>query len=323
MENNAGDGMVFNAASTVGLRVLNFSNPGTLVGDVADASNHDTIRITSQGHGLKRGDLVYIDEVRGNVVANGTHHVAVAETDLVTSLNLLQTEVPVDDVGPFLLIESPDPVTGQYDFQIRVDDERMQVVGVDESTNVFSVVRGVDSTIAASHLGTSPVYHDSVFLLEGASGSGRDTGVYSGGGRIQLADGAIRGNTFRNNTAGAGVRAELPENTVLLADVADNTVVSKAFCAAGVNHPWSSRRKILMFTISRLRSTSRLPTKSVIEPSGIGTRSELPSSFPSISGITKLVARAAPVEVGTILMAAPLARRRSPCGPSTKLWSPV
>ncbi|MBO50653.1 MAG: hypothetical protein CMJ69_07695, partial [Planctomycetaceae bacterium] len=228
VENNAGDGMVFNAASTVGLRVLNFSNPGTFVGDVADASNHDTIRITSQGHGLKRGDLVYVDEVRGNVAANGTHHVAVAESDLVTSLNLLQTEVPVDDVGPFLLIESPDPVTGEYDFQIRVDDERMQVVGVDESTNVFSVVRGVDSTIAASHLGTSPVYHDSVFLLEGASGSGSDTGVYSGGGRIQLADGAIRGNTFRNNTAGAGVRAELPENTVLLADVADNTVAGNS-----------------------------------------------------------------------------------------------
>ena len=229
VENNAGDGMVFDADSTSGLRTLNFSNPGTIVGDVTDASNHDPIRITSQGHGLKRGDLVYIEEVRGNIAANGNHHVAVPETDLVTALNLLQTELPVVDVGPFLLIESPvgtDPVTGEavYDFQIRVDGERMQVIRVDENTDVFSVVRGVDSTLAASHLGSSPAYHDSVFVLEGSSGSSGETGVYDGGGRIHLADGAISGNTFRNNTAGAGIRAELPENTVLLADVTNNTL---------------------------------------------------------------------------------------------------
>ncbi|HAA60656.1 MAG TPA: hypothetical protein DCE39_06970 [Planctomycetaceae bacterium] len=304
VEDNAGDGMVFNADATVGLRTLNFSSPGTFVGEVSGASNHEPIRISSQGHGLKRGDLVYIDEVRGNIVANGTHHVAVPETALETSLNLLQTDIPVDDVGSFLLIESPissgessqgtvatnmlagdttvsvndasvfdgsanfvvriesefvvvtdvdttnnilTVIRGQlgtsavqhavgvqvtneglYDFQVRVDDERMQVVEIDESTNVFSVLRGVDSTVAASHLGTSTMYHDSVFLLEGASGSGSNTGIYSGGGKIHLADGAISGNTFLNNTVGAGVRAELPENTVLRADLTDNTVSGNA-----------------------------------------------------------------------------------------------
>jgi hypothetical protein len=38
---------------------------------------------------------------------------------------------------------------------------------------------------------------------------------------------------------------------------------------------------------------------------------------------TSPVARAAPVEVGTMLMAAARARRRSLWGPSTSIWSPV
>ena len=63
--------------------------------------------------------------------------------------------------------------------------------------------------------------------------------------------------------------------------------------------------------------------KSVIEPSGTGTRSEVPSSLPFIASSTRPVARAAPVEVGTMLIAAARARRRSLCGPSTSIWSPV
>ena len=67
----------------------------------------------------------------------------------------------------------------------------------------------------------------------------------------------------------------------------------------------------------------RLATKSVIDPVGNGTRNEVPSSLPFIDSITRLVARAAPVEVGVMLIAAPRARRRSLCGPSTNIWSPV
>ncbi|CAB4590657.1 unannotated protein [freshwater metagenome] len=67
----------------------------------------------------------------------------------------------------------------------------------------------------------------------------------------------------------------------------------------------------------------KLATKSVIEPVGTGTRSEVPSSLPFIDCITRLVARAAPVLVGMIFMAAARARRRSLCGPSTNDWSPV
>ena len=46
-------------------------------------------------------------------------------------------------------------------------------------------------------------------------------------------------------------------------------------------------------------------------PVGIGTRSDVPSSLPFIDSITRRVARAAPVEVGTMLIAAARARRRS------------
>ena len=44
--------------------------------------------------------------------------------------------------------------------------------------------------------------------------------------------------------------------------------------------------------------------KSVIEPSGTGTRSDVPSSLPFIDSSTRPVARAAPVDDGTMLIAA-------------------
>jgi hypothetical protein len=43
--------------------------------------------------------------------------------------------------------------------------------------------------------------------------------------------------------------------------------------------------------------------KSEIEPTGIGTRKATPSNLPSNSGNTFVVAIAAPVDVGTILLA--------------------
>ena len=42
--------------------------------------------------------------------------------------------------------------------------------------------------------------------------------------------------------------------------------------------------------------------KSVMEPAGSGTRSEVPSRRPFMAASTRLVARAAPVEVGTMLI---------------------
>ncbi len=63
--------------------------------------------------------------------------------------------------------------------------------------------------------------------------------------------------------------------------------------------------------------------KSVMEPSGTGTRSALPSSLPFMDGSTSPVARAAPVEAGMMLMAAARARRRSLWGRSSRFWSLV
>ena len=60
-----------------------------------------------------------------------------------------------------------------------------------------------------------------------------------------------------------------------------------------------------------------------MDPVGTGTRNDDPSSLPFMDSRTSDVARAAPVDVGMMLMAAPRARRRSLWGPSTSIWSPV
>ena len=64
--------------------------------------------------------------------------------------------------------------------------------------------------------------------------------------------------------------------------------------------------------------------KSVIEPSGTGTRSEVPSSLPFIDSQHEAGGPGrAGATSGMMLMAAARARRRSLCGPSTSIWSPV
>ena len=65
------------------------------------------------------------------------------------------------------------------------------------------------------------------------------------------------------------------------------------------------------FTSSAVTSRPRTATRSVTLPSGTGTRIAIPSSFPFSSGITSPIARAAPVEAGTMLSAAARMRRRS------------
>jgi hypothetical protein len=66
-----------------------------------------------------------------------------------------------------------------------------------------------------------------------------------------------------------------------------------------------------------------MAVKSVMLPTGTGTRSDVPSSRPFIDSRTRLVARAAPVEAGTMLIAAARARRRSLCSRSSRFWSLV
>ena len=58
--------------------------------------------------------------------------------------------------------------------------------------------------------------------------------------------------------------------------------------------------------------------KIVVEPVGTGTRCAEPISLPFSSGITRPIALAAPVELGTMLAAPARALLKSPflCGPS-------
>ncbi len=75
------------------------------------------------------------------------------------------------------------------------------------------------------------------------------------------------------------------------------------------------------FTSSTVVSFFTVATKSVIEPSGVGTLNETPSSFPFSSGKIFPIALAAPVVVGIIETAADLALLKSLCGRSSNLWS--
>src|SRR5206468_4050094 len=65
------------------------------------------------------------------------------------------------------------------------------------------------------------------------------------------------------------------------------------------------------FSSSTVAALPRLQTRSVTEPSGTGTRIAIPSSLPFNSGITSPIARAAPVDAGTMLFGAERLRRRS------------
>ncbi len=85
--------------------------------------------------------------------------------------------------------------------------------------------------------------------------------------------------------------------------------------------PAASRNAALMSSADASRSSTA--ARSVSQPSSTGTRSATPSSRPASSGMTVPVARAAPVVVGMMLTAALRARRRSECGPSSSIWSPV
>jgi len=55
-------------------------------------------------------------------------------------------------------------------------------------------------------------------------------------------------------------------------------------------------------------------TNSVVEPVGTGTLCAAPSNLPLNSGITRPIALAAPVELGTMLQAAARAHLKSPFG---------
>ena len=75
------------------------------------------------------------------------------------------------------------------------------------------------------------------------------------------------------------------------------------------------------FTPATVAGFSVMTVRSTTLTLGVGTRMAYPSSLPLSSGITRLKAFAAPVEVGIMDMAAARARLRSLCGKSSSFWS--
>jgi len=98
---------------------------------------------------------------------------------------------------------------------------------------------------------------------------------------------------------------------------------SSEYSSSPANLPTPAALRYASFISSTLGVARSVATKSVIDTSGIGTRRARPSRCPATLGITSPVARAAPVVVGTMLMAAPRARRGSLWSASTRFWSSV
>ena len=88
------------------------------------------------------------------------------------------------------------------------------------------------------------------------------------------------------------------------------TISSTEYCKIPFIGP-SAAACIAAFIDSTVTSESSSTTRSTMLPSGMGTRIARPSSLPASSGITRPIAFAAPVEVGTILVAALRERRLS------------
>ena len=99
------------------------------------------------------------------------------------------------------------------------------------------------------------------------------------------------------------------------------TIGSSVYPSMPTSGPDSEAARKAALTSSTVVSRPTWTVRSTTEPSGVGTRSAMPSSFPFRAGMTSPIARAAPVEVGMIDSAAARARRRSLWGRSRMRWS--
>ena len=94
------------------------------------------------------------------------------------------------------------------------------------------------------------------------------------------------------------------------------TIGSSLYLRMPSSAPLSAFSANALLTSSTLVGRATSQTRSTTEPVITGARTAMPLSLPSSSGITRPIALAAPVLVGTRLAAAARARRRSLCGPS-------
>ena len=105
-----------------------------------------------------------------------------------------------------------------------------------------------------------------------------------------------------------------------LSTMSMETIGSSVYSRMPLSGP-SAAAFIAALISSAVASFSSSTVRSTIDPSGVGTRVAKPSSLPLSSGSTNDTARAAPVVVGIIDMAAARARRKSLWGRSRIFWS--
>ena len=91
--------------------------------------------------------------------------------------------------------------------------------------------------------------------------------------------------------------------------MSEDTIGAVQYSSTPFKGPDAAALKAALIS-STLAGFFKFATRSVMEPVGTGTRSEVPSRRPFISVITRLVARAAPVLVGTMLIAAAVVKHQ-------------
>src|SRR5919112_9290 len=118
------------------------------------------------------------------------------------------------------------------------------------------------------------------------------------------------------------VSCESKMHEALLPTMSLETSGASEYSRMSESSPSAADRKAA-FTSSADASLEMRATKSVMEPSATGTRIDIPSTLPCSSGLITPAVRAAPVDVGTMLLGAERARLGSLWAASRRLWSLV
>ena len=103
-----------------------------------------------------------------------------------------------------------------------------------------------------------------------------------------------------------------------LPTMSEDTMGSSVYTRTSDRGPDAAASAKAWLTSSTVTVPGTTAVTSVIEPSATGTRRAEPFRRPFMDSITRPVARAAPLEAGTMLMAAARARRRSLWGRSSR-----
>src|SRR6185437_5084919 len=99
---------------------------------------------------------------------------------------------------------------------------------------------------------------------------------------------------LRSSTGITMVRRESKVHDAGLPTMSDDTMGSSVYSSTFASGPDDAAAAKASLTSWAVTAAGTTAVKSVIDPTGTGTRRAVPSSFPFIDAITRLVARAAP-----------------------------